>query len=290
MSPPLPPMAMAVPRGITSTYTQTLANAGGCDLPLSPELQSVVNGASFAPGVSSESMITLFGSRFETSGYSRTASLGDYVNGAFPTELGCVGVEVTGPGLAQPVQLPIAFVNSSQINAQLPDFIGTGPITFTVLLNPNKSNQLMSEQGTFNSLQPFAPAFFLFGTSMSIAAEEAVTGALVADSSVVAGASPAKPGDIVALYGTGFGDTSAAFVEGQLATGIASLTNQITVTIGSTKLASSDILYAGLSPGSINGLYQFNVRIPSTAPSGEVPVTISIGGVTTQSGATIPIQ
>jgi uncharacterized protein (TIGR03437 family) len=235
-------------------------------------------------------MITLFGSRFETSGYSRTASLGDYVNGAFPTELGCVGVEVTGPGLAQPVQLPIAFVNSSQINAQLPDFIGTGPITFTVLLNPNKSNQLMSEQGTFNSLQPFAPAFFLFGTSMSIAAEEAVTGALVADSSVVAGASPAKPGDIVALYGTGFGDTSAAFVEGQLATGIASLTNQITVTIGSTKLASSDILYAGLSPGSINGLYQFNVRIPSTAPSGEVPVTISIGGVTTQSGATIPIQ
>jgi uncharacterized protein (TIGR03437 family) len=159
-----------------------------------------------------------------------------------------------------------------------------------VLANPNKSNQLMSEQGTFNSLQPFAPAFFVFGNSMSIAAEEAQTGSLVADPSVVAGASPAKPGDIVSLYGTGFGDTSATFVAGQLATGAASLTSQITVTIGSTTLASSDILYAGLSPGSINGLYQINVRIPSTAPSGEVPVTILIGGLPTQSGATIPIQ
>ncbi len=272
------------------TYTQTLGNAGGCDLPLSPQLQSVVNGASFTPGVSSESMITLFGSRFETSGYTRTAGLGDYVNGAFPTELGCMGVEVMGAGLEQPVQLPIAYVSSSQINAQLPDFISTGPITFTVVANPNKSNQLLSEQGTFNSLQPFAPAFFVFPNSMSVAAEEAQTGSLVADSSVVAGASPAKPGDIVSLYGTGFGDTNAAFVAGQLATGIASLTNQVTVTIGNTTLASSDILYAGLSPGSINGLYQFNVRIPSTAPSGEVPVTISIGGLTTQSGATIPIQ
>ena len=35
----------------------------------------------------------------------------------------------------------------------------------------------------------------------------------------------------------------------------------VTVTIGGTTLAASDVLYAGLSPGSITGLYQFNVRI-----------------------------
>jgi len=75
-----------------------------------------------------------------------------------------------------------------------------------------------------------------------------------------------------------------------MATGMATLANSITVTIGTTQLASSDILYAGLSPGSISGLYQFNVRIPTSAPTGEVPVTISIGGIQTQAGATIPIQ
>ena len=77
-----------------------------------------------------------------------------------------------------------------------------------------------SAVATLNSLQAFAPAFFVFPNSMSIAAEEAGTGSLVADSSVVAGASPAKPGDIVSLYGTGFGDTSPAVPAGQLATGI----------------------------------------------------------------------
>ncbi len=45
-------------------------------------------------------MVSIFGSGFQTSGRQRTAGLGDYVNGAFPTELGCVGVEVTGPGIA----------------------------------------------------------------------------------------------------------------------------------------------------------------------------------------------
>jgi uncharacterized protein (TIGR03437 family) len=71
---------------------------------------------------------------------------------------------------------------------------------------------------------------------------------------------------------------------------MATLSNSITVTMGGTTLAPSDVLYAGLSPGSISGLYQFNIRIPSTGSTGEVPVTISIGGSETQAGATIPIQ
>ncbi len=271
------------------TYTQTLSNVGNCALQVVPIFQNVANGASFTPGFSSGAMVSIFGSDFQTSGRTRTAGLGDYVNGAYPTELGCVAVEVTGPGISQPVQIPIAFVSPGQINAQMPEFSGTGPVTLTVVLNPG-SGALHSAVATLNILQAFAPAFFVFSNSTSIAAEEAETGALVADPSVVTGASPAKPGDIVALYATGFGDTTAAFVPGQLATGAASLTNPVTITLGTTTLPASNILYAGLSPGSINGLYQFNVRIPTTAPTGVVPVTISVGGVSTQSGATIPIQ
>jgi uncharacterized protein (TIGR03437 family) len=272
------------------TYTQTLANAGGCDLPAPPALQKLVNGASFQQPFSSGAMVSLFGLGFQTPGYTRTAGLGDYVNGAFPNELACVGVEVTGPGLAQPVQLPIAFVSSSQINAQMPEFSGVGQVNVTVLLNPNKPNQRPSDVGMFNLLQSFAPAFFVFPNSTSIAAEQAGTGTLVADPSVVTGASPARAGDIVSLFGTGFGDANPLVPSGQLATGMATLVNQVTVTMGTTTLAASDVLYAGLSPGSISGLYQFNVRIPAGTPSGNVPVTITIGGVSTQSGVTIPVQ
>jgi uncharacterized protein (TIGR03437 family) len=272
------------------TYTQTLANAGICALQEQPVFQSVVNGASFQPGFSSGAMVSIFGSGFQTSGRERTAGLGDYVNGGYPTELGCVGVQVSGPGLAQPVDLPIAYASFGQINAQMPDFSSVGPVTLTVQVNPGTGNGVGSAVATLNSLQPFAPAFFTFPNSTSIAAEEAATGTVVADPSVVTGASPASPGDIVALYGTGFGAVSPAVAVGQLATATASLTTPISVTIGGTTVPASDIQYAGLSPGSISGLYQINVRIPAGTPTGEVPVTIAIGGVQTQAGLTIPIQ
>jgi uncharacterized protein (TIGR03437 family) len=235
-------------------------------------------------------MVSIFGSGFQTSGRERIAGLGDYVNGAFPTELGCVSVEVTGPGVPQPVPIPIAYVSFGQINAQMPEFSGTGPVTLSVVLDPGGGNGLSTAVATLNSLQTFSPAFFVFPNSTSIAAEEAGTGSLVADSSVVTGASPAKAGDVVSLFGTGFGAVSPAVAVGQLATGTPSLTNSISVTIGGATLASTDILYAGLSPGSISGLYQFNVRIPAGTASGEVPVIITIGGEQTQAGATIPIQ
>jgi hypothetical protein len=32
------------------------------------------------------------------------------------------------------------------------------------------------------------------------------------------------------------------------------------------------------------------VRIPPSTPSGDIPVTIAIGGFQTQAGATIPVQ
>ena len=272
------------------TYTQTLANAGSCNLVGTPVFQNVANGASFQPAFSSRAMVSIFGSGFQTSGRQRTAGLGDYVNGAFPTTLGCVGVEVTGPGFPQPVQLPIAFASFGQINAQMPEFTGTGPVTLTVLLNPGGPSGVSSAVASLNTLQAFAPAFFVFSNSTSIAAEQAATGTLVANSSVASGAAPAHPGDIVSLFGTGFGDVSPAVAVGQLATGMASLTNSVTITVGSVTLTSSDVLYAGLSPGSISGLYQFNVRIPAGTPSGDVPVTVTVGGVQTQAGVTIPIQ
>jgi uncharacterized protein (TIGR03437 family) len=272
------------------TSSTVLQNIGVCNDTVIPTLNSAVNGATFLPPFSSLSMVSLLGRNFYVQGYTRTAGPGDYVNNAFPTKLGCISVQADGPGLANPVLLPLVYVDPTQINAQMPEFSGTGPVTLTVIANPGETNELSSTVSTLTTLQAFAPAFFVFPNSTSIAAEEASSGAIVANPSVVAGASPAKPGDIVSLFGTGFGDTSASPQPGALASGTATLTNPVTVTIGGTTLASTDVLYAGLSPGSINGLYQFNVRIPAGTGSGNVPVSISIGGATTQAGATIPIQ
>lgn len=271
------------------TSMQTIANAGKCTDITNPILRTTENGGSFQPPLSSNAMVSILGTGFVVGGPGRIAGLGDFVNGAFPTELSCVSVQVTGPGVS-PTLIPISYVSATQINAQLPTFSGTGPVTLQLILNPGQTNQSTSDIDTYTTLQPFAPAFFLFANSISIAAQFAGTANIVADPSLIPGATPAKPGDIVTLYGTGFGDTNPSVAAGQLATGQAPLLNGVTVTIGTATLAPSDVLYAGLSPGSISGLYQFDVRIPQSTPSGEIPVSISIGGSETQTPATIPVQ
>ncbi len=274
------------------TSITTISATGACSQPKKPTLRTVTNGASFQPPFSSNAMITAFGTGFQASGLKRIVGLGDLENNntSFPTVLACVAIEVTGPGIPQPVRLPIAYVQQDQINAQAPEFVGTGPVNLTVILNPDKPNEFRSDVATLNTQQAFAPAFFLYPNSTSIAAQIGGTGTTVADPSVVPGGQSVKPGEIVTLYGTGFGDTNPLVPTGQLATGAAPLTNPITVTIGGTTLSPQDVEYAGASPGAVCGLYQFNVRVPSSTPNGDIAVTISIGGVQTQSGVTIPVH
>ena len=273
------------------TFSQTIRSTGACTLGPKPVVRAGVNGASFQSPFSSNAMMTIFGTNLNSTGVMRSVGLGDFVSNAFPTELACVSVEMSGPALPKgPVNVPISYVQSNQINVQAPTFTGTGAVNVVVIVNPGQLSEQRSDPATLTSLQPFAPAFFLFPNSMSIAAEFANSGNLVANPSVVPTGTPAKRGDIISLFGTGFGDTNPSVGAGQLDAGVAGVTSPITVSIGGVTLAPSDVLYAGLSPGSISGLYQFNVRVPMTVQSGDVPVVITIGGVQTQSGATIPVQ
>jgi uncharacterized protein (TIGR03437 family) len=276
------------------TFEATISAVGACSLAAKPTLRTVVNGASFQPPISSGAMITVFGSGFQVSGLKRTVGLGDLEdnNTTFPTVLACVAIEVSGPGITTPVRIPIAYVQADQINAQAPEFSGTGPVMVRVILNPDKPNQFVSDVATLNRQQAFAPAFFFIPNSTTIAAQIAGTGIPVADPSLASGGQAAKPGQLITLYGTGFGDFMRPVPPGQLTTSADHITTPITVTIGGTTLSSTDVLYAGASPGSLGGLYQINVRVPASTPNGDTPVTISIGGFETQTSPqlTIPVH
>jgi len=60
------------------------------------------------------------------------------------------------------------------------------------------------------------------------------------------------------------------------------------VTIGS--VLANTIQYAGSVQGFVEGLLQVNVVIPSNAPSGSVPIVVSIGTTSSQSGLTAVIR
>ena len=61
-----------------------------------------------------------------------------------------------------------------------------------------------------------------------------------------------------------------------------------TVTIGTDTVAPD---YAGSVPGSIAGLVQINAAVPNTVkPGKQVPVLITVGGVTSPTGVTIAVK
>jgi uncharacterized protein (TIGR03437 family) len=55
--------------------------------------------------------------------------------------------------------------------------------------------------------------------------------------------------------------------------------------------AVAEVLYKGAVPGVVAGMIQINARVPPAAPSGAaVPVTVTMGGVTSPSGVMVAIQ
>jgi uncharacterized protein (TIGR03437 family) len=265
----------------------SLSSSAACTISEPPVIQKVVNAGPHAGSISSGAMVEIYGSGFQTGARKRAVGLGDL--GAppyhFPTELSCIAVEINGK------RAPITYVQQDQINVQAPDLTGvTGPVSVNVIGNPGRQNEIHAAAKFPVQVQPLAPSFFTLGVTKSIAALIAGTAKIVADPSVVPGGVFAKPGDLVSLFGSGFGATDPALQPGEVSSGEARLAGNITVKIGDQTLAPGDIQYAGLAPQSISALYQFNVRIPPGAPNGDMPVVITINGVSTQPGATIPVR
>jgi len=100
---------------------------------------------------------------------------------------------------------------------------------------------------------------------------------------------PAKPGDVLTLYATGLGLTNPSFAAGQLPSAASSIAGDIQVTIGTTTLAKTDVLYAGVTP-STAGLYQVNIHLPISIPNGDQPVQMTISGTPSPSGGYITVK
>lgn len=94
-------------------------------------------------------------------------------------------------------------------------------------------------------------------------------------STFVSGSNLATPGEVLVLYGTGFGPTNPVVPAGLAPAGPTPTANIASLTVGGV---TAPVTFAGLSPG-LAGLYQVNFTVPSTV-QGTVPVVLSIDGQT----------
>jgi uncharacterized protein (TIGR03437 family) len=203
-----------------------------------------------------------------------------FASGLMPTLLG--GVSVTVNNKPAFVEFFCSAATASvcpqdQLNILTPLDNTTGPVQVVV------TSVGVSSPAFSVNMQAIAPSFLLFSTAGYIAATHA-NGSLLGSASLYPGSStPASPKETVVLYAVGFGLPATALVNGS-ATQSGSLPVLPVCQIGG---APATVAFAGLiSPG----LYQLNLTIPATAPSGDNAVSCTYNGATTPSGDLITVQ
>ncbi len=234
---------------------------------------AVVNGASFQQNAAPNTWITITGNNLAAT--TRTWQDADFVNGALPTSLDGVSVTING----KPAY--VYFISAGQINVLSPVDATQGAVQVQL------SNNGLVSSTTSISLQAVAPAFFIFPRAGNkyIAATHADNSLLGATTLFPNNAAtPAKPGETIVLYATGFGATTPAIPDGKLVTSSLPLAALPVVTIGG---AEAKVSFGGLVSA---GLYQINVIVPADAADGDQPVVAKVGSQSSQTGAFITVQ
>jgi len=100
---------------------------------------------------------------------------------------------------------------------------------------------------------------------------------------------PVVRGAVIAVYVTGEGRTNEpGNIDGMAVTNLYKPLAEVTATVGGQPAI---VEYAGSAPGSIYGVMQVNLRIPTNAPTGaNVPIIIAVGSASTQPGVTLAVR
>jgi uncharacterized protein (TIGR03437 family) len=260
----------------TKIYIGDTANNAVRMLTPAPELPQingggVITGGSFggsttvAPG----SWIEIYGTYLAAD--TRSWGTADFNGSNAPTSLDKTSVTVGG----QPAF--VAYISPGQVNVEVPSNVtaGTQPLILTTGFGSTAAYSLTI--GTVPGI--YAPSILNIGGIQYAGALLANSATWVLPAGAVSGltSQPAAAGDIITLYGVGFGTVTPAVAAGQLVpdTEQTALTAPVQILFGTV---SATLLYQGLAPGFV-GLYQFNVQVPSVAANNAVPLTFSQGGV-----------
>ena len=222
-----------------------------------PRLERVVNAADLTAPVAPGGLISVFGQDLSAVNMATREM-------PLPTALGESCLTVNG------VPVPMLFVSSTQINAQLP-FQVEGSTTL-ILRTPGGVSD------NFNmTILPAAPSVF----RSTVGGENNVPTVVRSSNNLtVTPSNPIHRGDTITIYLTGMGKTSPAIEAGIPAPNepLASVLIPPSIDLGGVALP---VAFAGLAPGQV-GVYQINAVVPRWVPTGmTVPLNISqTGGAT----------
>jgi len=203
-------------------------------------------------------------------------------SGNFPTQLGNTSVTIDG----RPAYL--WYVSPSQINLQAPDDMATGTVNVVVTTAGGSvtSSVTLGQYGPSFSLLDAKHVAGIILRSNGAGAYGGGTYDIVGPTGTSLGYSTvaAKAGDILELFGVGFGPTTPTVPAGHAYTGGAPTTNPVQLSINSVAITPS---FTGITSA---GLYQINLTLPTGLGTGDVPLVATAGGVQTPSTVVLSVQ
>lgn len=236
-----------------------------------PSISGVSNSASGATAIASGAWVAIYGTNLART--TRTWRDSDFFGRNLPTALDGVSVKVNGKPAF------VFFISPGQINVQAPEDTAIGSVQVEVTNDGGVATRTAN-------LQTYSPAFFTFAAKYAAAVH--LDGVYVAPPNYFgAGVAsrPAKPGDVILVFGTGFGPTTPAVRPGQIFSGAPPISNpsQLRITIGGVM---ATVQFAGIV---VPGQYQFNVVVPDL-PDGDHAIAATIADSASQSGLSLPVR
>lgn len=225
---------------------------------------NITSAAQSTGGIAPNSFVTIKGSNLAAT--KRTLTAADITNATLPTSVDGVSVTIDGKPAF------ITYISPVQINLVTPVTLTVGvPVNVVVTNNTLTSATLQVTP------QTLAPSLFLNGTNGQYVAALHANNTVVGPTTIT-NATPAVAGEVIVMWGTGFGTaTTPAPVNGGVVIAAAPLVRNPVFLIDDLQ---ATVQFAGLTA---TGVYQFNVVVPAGVRPGNVPVVATMGGFTTPS-------
>jgi uncharacterized protein (TIGR03437 family) len=237
----------------------------------------VANAFGDTPLIAPNTWVEIKGLNLSPAGDTRIWQSSDFVGDQMPTNLDGVSVVVNGKAAY------VYYISPTQVNVLTPpDAFPAGPVQ-VLLTNNSLVSNVFAVQAAAQSL-----SFFEFVSSSGLGyvyGRHSSDNTLIGPTSLYPGlTTPAKPGETIFLGATGFGPTTVPVVSGALTQSGTLPQPWPVVQIGGIP---ATVTFAGLVGV---GTYQFNLLVPQSAPDGDLPLTASYNGLSTQPGLLITIQ
>jgi len=242
--------------------------------PARPAISSVVNAAGYQNSIAPNTFASVKGTNLASTTDTWDKAIS---NGQLPSSLDGVTVLFDGkPGY-------VSYISSTQINVLVPDITATTQTSVVVSNSGAKTTSIFNTPAAKNS-----PAFFPWPNNQAVATHQDYSYAVKNGTFSTLPTVAAKPGDVIVLWGTGFGATNPPYLLGYDTPGDQTYSTSAAPTLTINNIPAT-VYGVALAPG-FAGLYQIAIQVPPDLGNGDWPVLANVDGVQSPTGIVLTVQ